>query len=161
MFYSLVCDIFIRNWQISSFQTFYVRLVNVTGGAALGTRQEVRVGILKNDSPNGLFRFVTSQAVVRESKSSTDPDGEVRLSVERIQGSEGVVNVQWRLNAEAVYDFYEPHTGTLQFAQVCCVLFWLSTSFTFFNILVSLSSEAFLPSWILYQYFEGVRAKKV
>ncbi|XP_053406314.1 adhesion G-protein coupled receptor V1-like [Mercenaria mercenaria] len=42
-------------------ETFYVRLVNVTGGAALGPRQEVRVGILKNDSPNGLFRFVTSQ----------------------------------------------------------------------------------------------------
>jgi len=38
--------------------------------------------------------------------------------VERIQGSEGVVNVQWRLNAEAVYDFYEPHTGSLLFAQV-------------------------------------------
>jgi hypothetical protein len=92
--------------------------VNVTGGAALGTRQEVRVGILKNDSPNGLFRFVTSPVVVRESKSATDPDGEVRLGVERIQGSDGNVNVQWRLNAEAVYDFYEPHTGTLQFAQV-------------------------------------------
>ena len=62
--------------------------------------------------------FIYLQAVVRESRTEDDPDGEVRLMVERIQGSEGVVNVQWRLNAEAVYDFYEPHTGTMLFAQV-------------------------------------------
>ncbi|XP_052793587.1 adhesion G-protein coupled receptor V1-like [Mya arenaria] len=98
-------------------ETFDIELISVTGGALLGPVSSVRIAILKNDSPNGLFRFVSTQAVVRESLTPDDPDGEVRLIVERIQGSEGVVNVQWRLNAEAVYDFYEPHTGTLLFAQ--------------------------------------------
>ena len=55
---------------------------------------------------------------MRESTSPTDPNGEVQLIVERIQGSEGTVRVQWRLNAEATYDFYEPHSGELLFSQV-------------------------------------------
>ena len=55
---------------------------------------------------------------MKESLSPDDPDGEVRLIVERIQGADGTVRVQWRLNAEAAYDFYEPHSGELQFAQV-------------------------------------------
>ena len=55
---------------------------------------------------------------MRESTAASDPQGEVTLNVERIQGSEGVVNVQWRLNAEAFNDFEEPRAGSLQFAQV-------------------------------------------
>ena len=55
---------------------------------------------------------------MKESTSPTDPNGEVRLIVERIQGSEGTVRVQWRLNAEAAYDFFEPHSGELLFSQV-------------------------------------------
>ena len=55
---------------------------------------------------------------MRESTAASDPQGEVTLSVERIQGSEGVVNVQWRLSAEAFNDFEEPRAGSLQFAQV-------------------------------------------
>ncbi|KAL4228132.1 hypothetical protein ACF0H5_013567 [Mactra antiquata] len=98
-------------------ETFDIKLISVTGGAVLGPVSTVRIAILKNDSPNGLFRFVAPQVVVRESKFADDPDGEVRLIVERIQGSEGVVSVQWRLNAEAIYDFYEPHSGTMLFAQ--------------------------------------------
>ncbi|KAH3717902.1 hypothetical protein DPMN_060698 [Dreissena polymorpha] len=98
-------------------ETFDISLISVTGGALLGPSKSVRVAILKNDSPNGLFRFVTSEVVVKESRTETDPNGEARLIVERVQGSEGVVNVQWRLNAEAVYDFYEPLLGTMMFAQ--------------------------------------------
>ena len=55
---------------------------------------------------------------MKESKRPDDPEGTLSLIVERIQGAGGVVNVQWRLNAEAAYDFYEPLSGTLLFAQV-------------------------------------------
>lgn len=55
---------------------------------------------------------------VRESTTSSDPQGEVTLTVERIQGNDGFVNVQWRLNAEAFNDFEEPRAGSLQFAHV-------------------------------------------
>ena len=63
-----------------------------------------------------LFLFI--QVTVRESQSPTDPQGETTLTIERIQGSEGVVNVQWRLNAEAVHDFVEPYTDEILFGQV-------------------------------------------
>ena len=43
------------------FQTFDVKLISVTGGALLGPASTVRIAILKNDSPNGLFRFVTAE----------------------------------------------------------------------------------------------------
>lgn len=59
-----------------------------------------------------------SQVRVRESTTSSDPQGEVTLTVERIQGNDGFVNVQWRLNAEAFNDFEEPRAGSLQFAHV-------------------------------------------
>ena len=55
---------------------------------------------------------------MKESKSPNDPNGEVQLLVERIQGTEGTVRVQWRLNAEAAYDFFEPHSGELLFSPV-------------------------------------------
>ena len=44
---------------INVFQTFDVELIAVTsGGATLGERKTVRLGIMKNDSPNGEFSFV-------------------------------------------------------------------------------------------------------
>jgi len=46
---------------ICLFQTFDIQLISVTGGALLGPLSSVRIAILKNDSPNGLFRFVTAQ----------------------------------------------------------------------------------------------------
>lgn len=55
---------------------------------------------------------------MRESTTSSDPQEEVTLTVERIQGNDGFVNVQWRLNAEAFNDFEEPRAGSLQFAHV-------------------------------------------
>ncbi|VDI35962.1 G-protein coupled receptor 98 [Mytilus galloprovincialis] len=98
-------------------ETFDIKLLTVTGGSALGPNTRVRIAILKNDSPNGLFRFVQNLVSVKESTSVDDPNGEVTLNIERIQGMEGVVNVQWRLNAEAVNDFMEPIAGTVVFAQ--------------------------------------------
>lgn len=62
--------------------------------------------------------FISPQVRVRESTAPSDPQGEVTLTVERIQGSDGFVNVQWRLNAEAFNDFEEPRSGSLQFAHV-------------------------------------------
>ncbi|XP_061172919.1 adhesion G-protein coupled receptor V1-like [Saccostrea echinata] len=99
-------------------ETFDVKLLSISSGLSqLGTMTVVRIAILKNDSPTGLFRFSQSEVRVRESLSPSDPGGEATLTVERIQGSDGVVNVQWRLNAEAFNDFQEPRAGTLQFAQ--------------------------------------------
>ncbi|XP_069137444.1 adhesion G-protein coupled receptor V1-like isoform X2 [Argopecten irradians] len=98
-------------------ETFDVKLISKTGGSEFGPNRSVRVAILKNDSPNGLFRFVTSEVTVKESRSVDDPEGEVTLQIERVQGSDGVVNVQWRLSAEAVNDFDDPQSGTIQFAQ--------------------------------------------
>ena len=47
-------------------QTFDIRLLRVTtGGASLGTDTTVRVGILKNDSPNGVFSFVAVEVRLR------------------------------------------------------------------------------------------------
>lgn len=59
---------------------------------------------------------------MKESTSATDPEGEVTLDIERIQGREGVVNVQWRLNAEAVNDFVEPIAGTIKFGEVKIII---------------------------------------
>ena len=43
-------------------QTFDVKLLSVpSGGAALGTDISLRVGIKKNDSPNGIFSFLEDQ----------------------------------------------------------------------------------------------------
>lgn len=42
-------------------QTFDIKLLNVVGGSTLGPQTTVRIAILKNDSPNGLFRFVQNQ----------------------------------------------------------------------------------------------------
>ena len=44
------------------FQTFDVSLTMVTsGGGSLGTDSVVRVGIVKNDSPTGVFSFSQTQ----------------------------------------------------------------------------------------------------
>ena len=50
------------NFVVFPTQTFDVVLLAVTsGGGSLGPDNTVRVGILKNDSPTGLFSFVILQ----------------------------------------------------------------------------------------------------
>ena len=76
-----------------------------------------------------------------ESKQVDDPEGITTLIVERVQGAGGVVNVQWRLNAEAAYDFFDPVAGTLLFSQVinindipaCLIAYWCRLLITFAN----------------------------
>ena len=46
-----------------------------------------------------------------------DPLGSVSFDIYR-EGTEGVVNVQWRLSADAVDDFEAPLTGTETFGPV-------------------------------------------
>ena len=58
------------------------------------------------------------QVEVRESLSPGDSMGRAVLVVQRVQGSQGPVGVQWRLNAEAQDDFVPPLEGSLQFAEV-------------------------------------------
>ncbi|KAL8615958.1 hypothetical protein ACOMHN_034634 [Nucella lapillus] len=98
-------------------ETFEVKLIGVTGDAALGTTKTVRIAILKNDSPTGLFKFATREVEIQESKTSTDSQGRAVLVVKRVQGSQGLVNVRWRLNAQAQDDFVPPLEGTVQFLQ--------------------------------------------
>ena len=54
---------------------------------------------------------------MRESKTSDDPDGAVTFDVQRA-GTEGVVNVEWRLSPDAVDDFVPPLTGIVTFGPV-------------------------------------------
>ncbi|KAI8777860.1 G-protein coupled receptor 98, partial [Biomphalaria glabrata] len=98
-------------------ETFDVKLIGITGNAQLGTFRQVRVGILKNDSPTGLFRFATTQVTTQEGYNNTDPNGQAVLIVQRVQGTQGAVNVQWRLNAEALLDFMPPLENIIYFAQ--------------------------------------------
>ncbi|GFR83307.1 G-protein coupled receptor 98-like, partial [Elysia marginata] len=98
-------------------ETFDVKLIDVTGDAGLGQTTTVRIAILKNDSPTGLFRFATSQVETREARTTSDPTGQATVVVQRVQGNQGLVNVRWRLNAEAESDFMPPLEGTVQFSQ--------------------------------------------
>ena len=88
-----------------------------SGGAQLGEDITVRVGIMRSDSPYGVFSFSTPEIRVMESKYLTDPKGVALIDVYR-QGTEGLVSVQWRVAASAVQDFDEPLFGTLVFNPV-------------------------------------------
>ena len=52
-----------------------------------------------------------------ESRFVNDPLGSVSFDIYR-EGTEGLVNVQWRLSADAVTDFEAPLTGTKTFGPV-------------------------------------------
>ena len=57
------------------------------------------------------------QKSVRESRGPADPDGAVAFDVVRA-GTEGVVDVEWRLSPDAVADFVPPLTGIVTFGPV-------------------------------------------
>ena len=80
---------------------------------------------------------------MKESKSLGDIEGRATLMIERLQGTQGLVNVQWRLNAEAQDDFVPPLEGTLQFIQVS---FLCGTCFLHF--LISLEGIIWMKSLI-------------
>lgn len=52
-----------------------------------------------------------------ESRYVNDPLGSVTFDIYR-EGTDGVVNVQWRLSADAAADFEAPLTGTKTFGPV-------------------------------------------
>lgn len=52
-----------------------------------------------------------------ESRLAGDPQGSVTFDIYR-ERTEGVVNVQWRLSADAVDDFEAPLTATVTFGPV-------------------------------------------
>lgn len=72
---------------------FDVQLISVTGGATLGSYRSVRVAILKNDSPNGLFGFVEKEFRVKETEEEFNPQRRVSLQVQRTQGSQGLSTI--------------------------------------------------------------------
>lgn len=57
------------------------------------------------------------QKQVHEARTEDDPQGMVTLEVYR-KGTEGVVNVVWRLSSNSADDFLPPLTGTITFGQV-------------------------------------------
>lgn len=67
---------------------FDVQLISVAGGAALGTLRSVRVAILKNDSPSGMFGFAQTRYSVMESDEYTQRS--VTVQVQRSQSSQGL-----------------------------------------------------------------------
>lgn len=74
-----------------------------------------------------------------------------------MQGKEGVVNVQWRLNAEALYDFVDPLAGTVMFGQVNTIfsgLMWLihSMIFHYSLIIINIFWKSIPVFWNM-QYF--------
>ncbi|XP_072038274.1 adhesion G-protein coupled receptor V1-like [Amphiura filiformis] len=95
-------------------ERFTVSLYNPSGGAVLGSETSVIVKILKNDSPMGLFKFLYAQETVVESQYTNDPEGEVTFFVERIQGTQGTVEVIWELEPAGSQDLWPP-SGTLIF----------------------------------------------
>ena len=64
------------------------------------------------------YMFCVLQITIRESQTEGDVMGRAVLVVQRVQGTQGLVNVQWRLNAGAQDDFVPPLEGTLQFTGV-------------------------------------------
>lgn len=64
-----------------------MQLVSVSGGAILGTSRSVRVAILKNDSPTGLFGF--RETLYRTAESGILTEKSVNVVVERTQGDQG------------------------------------------------------------------------
>ncbi|KAK7486836.1 hypothetical protein BaRGS_00021983 [Batillaria attramentaria] len=97
-------------------ESFEVKLISVSGDAVLGSSTSVTIAILKNDSPTGSSDLLTDRQVqIREPVSTGDVQGQAQLRVQRVQGTEGLVNVQWRLSAEAQDDFVPPLEGTLSF----------------------------------------------
>lgn len=69
------------------FQTFDVQLISASGGAILGSYRAVRVAILKNDSPAGMFSFSQPSYTIRE--WGDDSLHSVTIRVIRTQGSLG------------------------------------------------------------------------
>ena len=59
---------------------------------------------------------------MNESSTLTDPEGLVSFDILR-QGTDGEVNVQWRLGAAAVDDFVPPLAGMVHFNAVSMAIF--------------------------------------
>ena len=65
---------------------------------------------------------------MKESLSLDDPEGVVNFDILR-RGTDGEVNVQWRLAADAVNDFVPPLTGTIRFTAVSYTFFYKDFKF--------------------------------
>lgn len=66
---------------------FDIQLISVAGGATLGSSRSVRVAILKNDTPSGMFGFVHTMLSIKESQ--VESERSVTVQVQRSQGSQG------------------------------------------------------------------------
>jgi hypothetical protein len=95
-------------------ETFYVRLLDPTGGASIGTDDEAIVTIRDNENATaGVFRFTTTAVAVNENA------GRALLTVSRTGSTSGQVSVRYSLggiSAVAGEDF-DATGGTLVFSN--------------------------------------------
>ena len=73
---------------------FQVLLMNVTGGALLGTRTSSYVTIAKSDYPNGRFSFTGPQERILANPESTFV---LELGIARTEGLVGAQTLSWRI----------------------------------------------------------------
>ncbi|XP_044225055.1 adhesion G-protein coupled receptor V1 isoform X2 [Thunnus albacares] len=73
-------------------EIFEVLLVGATGGAVLGSQNVARVTITKNDSPNGVLRFLNESLITLVNPNSTL---KLNLVLERAGGLVGNATVGW------------------------------------------------------------------
>ncbi|CAK8694047.1 unnamed protein product [Clavelina lepadiformis] len=108
-------EIFIADdHEVEFVETFTVQLVAATGGAKLGGDLLVKVNIMPNDSPSGMFGFLQDSYRLEESTTADDARGSVELQVKRFQGSDEDVTLLWKLDDSAHADL-SPVSGNLLF----------------------------------------------
>ena len=94
------------------------------------------------------------QIAIHESRTVGDAQGRAVLVVQRIQGTQGLVNVRWRLNVGAQDDFLPPLEGSLQFTQVA----FLAASLASFGLQKSL---IIILKWISIAQFPPTTPKRI
>jgi G-protein coupled receptor 98 len=94
-------------------EMFQLQLTNPTGGSVLGSQGAIDVVIATNDNAYGIIGFAEG------SRSTVLPEGTadttVSLVVERLQGTEGLVEVGWELQGDHDLVDIRPLSGTVQF----------------------------------------------
>ncbi|XP_053180894.1 adhesion G-protein coupled receptor V1 [Scomber japonicus] len=103
-------------------EIFEVLLVGTTGGAILGSQNVARVTITKNDSPNGVVRFLNESLITLVNPNSTL---KLNLVLERAGGLVGNATVAWIIlgpNSRKVLppfntDIREPVNGSFFFRE--------------------------------------------
>ncbi|XP_053555694.1 LOW QUALITY PROTEIN: adhesion G-protein coupled receptor V1 [Bombina bombina] len=94
-------------------ESFRIKLKNPKGGAEIGVNSFVSVTILTNDDAHGVIAFAQNSLV--KQAEEMDQDNLISFSVERLQGTNGRVAVEWFANG-SVTDI-SPASGVVTFSD--------------------------------------------